>query len=98
MDVVHSIRMVFWVALGGRGSLLGAVLGAIAVNAAENKLSESYPGGWSFLLGGAFLLVVLYLPRGLAGAVEDLQRSWTEGRWPLANRRIRNRSVGVEAG
>jgi len=67
MDIVHSIKMVLWVALGGRATLTGAVLGAVLVNAAENALSENYPAIWSFLMGGLFLVSVLFLPQGLMG-------------------------------
>jgi len=98
MDIVHSIRMVLWVALGGRGTLIGAVLGAVVVNAAENSLSESYPGAWSFLLGGAFLVVVLFMPRGVVGAVEDLRMLWTARRWPLGSKRSLDRAVNAESG
>jgi urea transport system permease protein len=67
MGIIPSIEMVLWVAIGGRHSILGAAIGAILTNSAKSFLSESYPDFWTFFLGGLFLLVVLYLPNGLAG-------------------------------
>jgi urea transport system permease protein len=54
MDIAHSINMVLWVALGGRGTLIGALVGALMVNFGQNALSERYPEVWSFLVGAAF--------------------------------------------
>ena len=71
MDVAHSISMVLWVALGGRGTLIGAVLGAILVNLGQNSLSESFPTQWLYFLGGSFLIFVIFLPRGLVGLWHD---------------------------
>jgi urea transport system permease protein len=73
MGIIPSVEMVLWVAIGGRHSILGAALGAILTNSAKSFLSESYPDIWTFFLGGLFLLVVLYLPNGLAGLVENLK-------------------------
>jgi urea transport system permease protein len=67
MDVAFSIEMVIWVAVGGRGTLVGAVLGAIAVNFAKSILSEQFPEVWLFFQGALFLLVVTVLPSGVVG-------------------------------
>ncbi len=67
MDVAFSIEMVIWVAVGGRATLMGAVIGAIIVNFAKTLLSEKYPEYWLFFQGGLFLLVVTVLPNGLLG-------------------------------
>jgi urea transport system permease protein len=72
MGIVPSISMVVWVAVGGRGTLIGAVIGALLVNSVETLLSESYPAIWQLLLGVLFVGVVLLFPRGLTGAVTDL--------------------------
>ncbi len=72
MGIVPSIGMVLWVAIGGRGTLSGAVLGAILVNSLQNLLSEKYPDYWNFFIGAAFVIVVLFLPRGVMGLVGDL--------------------------
>jgi len=67
-----SIEVVVWVALGGRGSLYGAALGAIVVNAAKTFFTGFYPEAWLFFLGAMFVISTLYLPRGILGALEDL--------------------------
>ena len=66
-----SIEVVVWVALGGRGSLNGAALGAIVVNAAKTFFTGFYPEAWLFFLGAIFVISTLYLPRGILGALED---------------------------
>lgn len=73
MGIVPSVEMVLWVAIGGRSSILGAAIGAILTNSAKSFLSESYPEFWTIFLGGLFLLVVLYLPNGLAGLFSSLK-------------------------
>jgi urea transport system permease protein len=55
--------------VGGRGSLYGAVVGAFAVNGAKTWLTTSVPELWLFVLGGLFIAVTLFLPRGLIGLV-----------------------------
>jgi urea transport system permease protein len=70
LGVVPSIEMVIWVALGGRATLVGAVAGAIAVNFAKTNLSEQFPSGWLYLQGLLFVVVVAFVPRGLAGVKE----------------------------
>ena len=67
MAVPFSIEMVIWVAVGGRGTLIGAVLGAVLINYAKSLVSEALPETWLFIQGGLFLLVVTALPDGLGG-------------------------------
>lgn len=67
MGVAPSIEMVIWVAVGGRATLTGAILGALVVNFAKTLLSEQYPEFWLFFQGALFLLVVTVLPNGLLG-------------------------------
>ncbi|MCP9890076.1 urea ABC transporter permease subunit UrtC [Cyanobium sp. Aljojuca 7D2] len=67
MAVPFSIEMVIWVAVGGRGTLIGAVLGAVLINYAKSLVSEQLPETWLFIQGGLFLLVVTALPDGLVG-------------------------------
>lgn len=67
MAVPFSIEMVIWVAVGGRGTLLGAILGAVVINYAKSLISEQLPETWLFIQGGLFLLVVTALPDGLVG-------------------------------
>ena len=65
----NSIEAVIWVAVGGRGTLVGAVLGAFSVNALKTWLTTVAPDLWLFALGGLFVAVTLFLPRGLIGLV-----------------------------
>ncbi|NJM56966.1 MAG: urea ABC transporter permease subunit UrtC [Synechococcales cyanobacterium RU_4_20] len=67
MDIAFSIEMVIWVAVGGRGTLVGAVLGALLVNWARVLLSERFPEVWLFFQGALFLIVVTVLPDGIIG-------------------------------
>ncbi|HYB20057.1 MAG TPA: hypothetical protein VEH09_03955, partial [Thermodesulfobacteriota bacterium] len=59
-----------WVAVGGRGTIVGAALGAILVNGAKSYFSESFPDGWLYFLGALFISVVLLFPGGLVGVWE----------------------------
>lgn len=67
MDVGFSIEMVIWVAVGGRGTLVGAVLGVLLVRLARTVLSEQFPEVWLFFQGALFLIVVTVLPDGIVG-------------------------------
>jgi urea transport system permease protein len=67
MNIMMSINMVLWVAIGGRGTLIGAVLGAIFVNTGSTLLSEKFPETWLYFLGFTFIAVVLFLPQGVVG-------------------------------
>ena len=72
MSISNSIDMAIWVAVGGRGTLIGAVIGAFIVNITKTLISESFPEIWSYFIGAIFVLVVLFLPRGLTGVFTDL--------------------------
>ena len=80
MTVPFSIEMVIWVAVGGRGTLVGAILGAVFINYAKSLVSEAMPQSWLFIQGGLFILVVTALPEGVIG--------WFQGDGPrnLLNR------------
>jgi len=67
MDIAFSIEMVIWVAVGGRATLVGAVLGTLLVNFGKSLLSEQFPEIWLFFQGALFLIVVMVLPNGLVG-------------------------------
>lgn len=71
MDIPFSIEMVIWVAVGGRATLLGAIVGAVLVNLAKSLLSEQFSAIWLFFQGGLFLLVVMALPDGIVGWVKS---------------------------
>jgi len=68
----NSIEVVIWVAVGGRGTLAGAILGALVVNAGKTWFTGALPEFWLFALGGLFVFVTLLMPRGILGAATDL--------------------------
>lgn len=70
---LNSIELVVWVAVGGRGTLYGAVMGAWIVNYGKTYLTAALPEVWLFALGGLFVLVTLFLPRGVVGLVNQLR-------------------------
>ncbi len=72
MGVLPSIEMVVWVAAGGRGTLIGAVVGAFGVNWIQSWLTTSYPDVWLLFLGALFMSVVLFFPDGVVGAAARL--------------------------
>ncbi len=67
VGVLPSLEVVIWVAFGGRGTLWGAVVGAVSVNWLRSVLTASYPSLWPIILGGLFVVVVLLVPDGLIG-------------------------------
>ena len=68
---INSIEVVVWVAVGGRGTLYGAIVGALLVNYAKTKFTGWMPEGWLFALGALFVWVTLYLPKGIVGTLEE---------------------------
>jgi urea transport system permease protein len=70
----NSIEAVIWTALGGRGTLWGAALGAVVVNAAKSWFTGVMPEAWLFMLGGLFIVVTLFMPKGLAGLFSGWRR------------------------
>jgi urea transport system permease protein len=78
MEPYESIYMVIWVAVGGRGTLAGAVIGALAVNGLASLLTSVAPITWPFLVAGSAIGVVLYTPDGLLGLWQRLSQRW----WP----------------
>jgi urea transport system permease protein len=69
MEPSNSIEMAIWVAVGGRGTLGGAVLGAALINGMKSWLTVSYPDLWLYVLAATFVLVTLLMPDGIAGAL-----------------------------
>ncbi|MFO1320040.1 MAG: urea ABC transporter permease subunit UrtC [Burkholderiales bacterium] len=67
MSAANSIEIAIWVAVGGRGTLLGPILGAGLVNGAKSFFTQSFPEYWLFFLGILFVAVTLFLPKGVAG-------------------------------
>ncbi|MGV2988341.1 urea ABC transporter permease subunit UrtC [Vibrio sp. E150_011] len=68
---LNSIEIVVWVALGGRATLFGAIVGALLVNYAKSWFTVEFPEIWLFALGGLFVLSTMYLPKGVIGFVAD---------------------------
>jgi urea transport system permease protein len=76
VDATASILLIAGVALGGRSSLLGPVLGAIAVGYGRSALSEQFPTQWTYFQGALFIVVILFLPSGIASLRPKLQALW----------------------
>jgi urea transport system permease protein len=72
IGVLPSIEMIIWVAVGGRGTLLGPVVGALGVNWLQSVLTTHYPDLWLLVLGGLFVAVVLFFPDGVVGTAQKL--------------------------
>jgi urea transport system permease protein len=70
LEVTFSVSMVIWAAVGGRMSLLGAIIGAFFVNGMQSYLGDELLYGFLLVLGGVFILIVRFLPSGLAGLLE----------------------------
>lgn len=64
---INSIGIVIWVALGGRGTLYGAIIGALIISYAKSVFTSAFPELWLFALGGLFVVTTMYLPNGLVG-------------------------------
>jgi urea transport system permease protein len=88
VDVVPSLELLIGVAVGGRGTLYGAIIGAVAVNWAKTGLSEHFASGWLYFQGALFVLVIVYAPGGLVGL-------WRKGRDAVLGRRT-SRTDGTD--
>jgi urea transport system permease protein len=71
---INSIEIVIWVAVGGRGTLYGAVAGAVLVNYAKTYFTTALPEFWLYALGAMFVFATLFLPRGVVGAFVRTER------------------------
>ena len=78
MTTEKSLEAVVWVALGGRGTLVGPVVGAISVNALKSWATRAYPDLWVLILGGTFVLIVMFMPKGLVGIPSQIQELITK--------------------
>lgn len=74
-----SLEAVVWTAVGGRGTLIGPIIGAVGVNALKSWATRAYPDLWLIILGGLFILVVLFMPKGIVG-IPGMIRDWLSKR------------------
>ena len=74
MATDKSLEAVVWVAVGGRGTLIGPILGAIGVNALKSWATRAMPDSWLLLLGTLFIVVTLFLPKGIVGLPDQLRQ------------------------
>jgi len=74
-----SLEAVVWCAVGGRGTFIGPILGAISVNALKSYATRAFAEQWLYVLGGMFILVVLFMPKGLVGIPEQIRE--LRARW-----------------
>ncbi|MDP2127323.1 MAG: urea ABC transporter permease subunit UrtC [Pseudohongiella sp.] len=82
---INSIEVVVWVAVGGRGTLYGAAVGAILVSYAKTRFTALVPESWIFMLGALFVIVTIFLPKGLAGLIRGKAGSEDPGSDPGAS-------------
>ena len=79
MATDKSLEAIVWVSVGGRGTLIGPVIGAVAVNAMKSWATRAYPDLWLMFLGLTFILVTLFMPKGIVGLPAQLgalKRRW----------------------
>ena len=82
IGVLPSIEMIIWVAVGGRGTLIGPVVGAFGVNWLQSLLTTHYPDLWILVLGGMFVTVVLFFPDGVVGTAQKLMARFGAAKLP----------------
>ena len=78
MSTANSIEIAIWVAVGGRGTLIGPVIGAAIVNLSKSYFTVAFPEYWLFFLGSLFVMVTLWLPEGVVGLWNRLWRRWVK--------------------
>ena len=74
MSPANSIEMVIWAAVGGRGTLLGPIIGAFTVNGLKSWFTAAFPELWLYALGLLFILVTLFMPQGVLGLAKNLRK------------------------
>ena len=71
----NSIEVVIWTAVGGRGTIVGPIIGAVLVNTGKSWFTGALPEFWLFALGGLFVAVTLFLPKGIVGLWDQMAQS-----------------------
>jgi urea transport system permease protein len=79
MSPARSLEAVVWVAVGGRGSLLGPILGAVGINALKSYATHGFAEQWPYILGALFIFVTVFMPKGIIGIPEQLRAA--KDRW-----------------
>ncbi|WP_417310656.1 urea ABC transporter permease subunit UrtC [Devosia sp.] len=90
----NSIEAVIWVAVGGRGTIIGPIIGALLVNYGKTIFTSALPEYWLFALGGLFVIVTLFLPKGIVGLVGQIR----DGRIKPNSTKLDAQSAAAEAG
>jgi urea ABC transporter permease protein UrtC len=80
MDTTKSLEAVVWCAVGGRGTLVGPIIGAISVNALKSWATRAYPDSWLIILGVMFILIVLFMPKGIFGLIGQARAMFGKGK------------------
>ncbi len=96
VGAVASIEMVIYVAVGGRLSIVGAVIGALLVGWAKSLISENFPAVWLFFIGALFIIITMFLPSGLAGLLAGILNNGAEASGDNA-RAASNTAAGARA-
>src|SRR5258708_18011355 len=98
MQPSSSGEIAIWVAVGGRGTLAGAVVGALLVNGAKSWLTAAFPSAWLYMLGALFVIVTLVLPGGILQIFTNLRRARAKASGLLDARRVRRLAPTVAVG
>jgi urea transport system permease protein len=75
MSTASSIEIAIWAAVGGRGTLIGPIVGAFIVNGAKSWFTQAFPEFWLYFLGLLFVLVTIFLPQGIVGLLNRKKES-----------------------
>jgi hypothetical protein len=99
MSLEKSLEAVVWVAVGGRGTLIGPIIGSVGVNALKSWATRAYPDLWLIILGGLFVLIVLFMPKGIVGIpgqIQELRKRFSKSarHLPASARRVLMRVRG----
>jgi len=93
----NSIEVVIWTAVGGRSTLIGPIIGAILVNGGKTIFTGLFPEFWLFALGGLFVLVTLFLPKGIVGTFNQYFQTRKSYQTAAANEKKREERLAVTA-
>ena len=93
----NSIEAVIWVAVGGRGTLIGPIIGAVLVNMGKSYFTGALPDYWLFALGGLFIVVTLFLPKGIVGLLGQIRAGLTPREGMVRDQRSAAAEAGKEA-